>query len=854
MAVAAPPRALTWPAPAALSRLFFADAVWRAPLVPVALGVTLGLVSDRYWGIHIAASLGLSLACLAAGVAAFLGRQQALAILYLMGALAGWAGAYHHWYRDLYPENDIGDFAPDEPRPAKLRGVLVEEPTISLHPKRDPLQSFEREDPTTAVLEVSLLHDRHDWHTVSGRARLVVTGKLTGLHVGDEIEVVGRLVKPQPPANPGEFDYASLLRDQRIRAIVNVRKTPDGVTLLAAGSSWSMARALPLLRAWGQRVLQDALPPETAGVAVALLLGDGSLMTGADWEKYIRTGVIHVLAISGQHLVVLAAFLWLILRLAGIRRRRGAWLVGLFLFGYALLAGGRPPVMRSAVMVGVLCLGIILRQPVMQVNTFAFGWIVVAVLNPTDIFTAGCQLSFLAVAVLYWGVSRWLRSRVDPLDRLVDATRPRWLRLLRGVGGAIALSYAVTGIIWLAAAPLVAARYHTVPAVGLLIGPIVIVLTSIALLAGFLLLFLAVVCWPLVPVAALVTTWSLAGCEWVVDLSQAWRGSCWYVGDIPEWWLWVFYLGFLTVLMLESLQLFARWATLAGLAWLCVGLAGPLVAWARPAPQELICTFLAVGHGGCTVLETPDGRTLLYDAGAMAGPDVTRRQIAPFLWNRGIRRIDEIFLSHADLDHFNGLVALLDRFSVGQVTCTPTFSEKATPAVRRTLEALEARQIPIRTIRAGDRLLAGSVALDVLHPPAHGPDGNENSRSMVLVVRHEGYALLLTGDLEGPGMDQVLDLPPPRVDILMAPHHGSRRTRTPDLVGKSRPQAVIACVGPPRGATRPPDPAMAGGVPFLGTWPHGAVTIRSRKGTLVVETFLSGQRLVLTARKDRNGE
>jgi len=74
----------------------------------------------------------------------------------------------------------------------------------------------------------------------------------------------------------------------------------------------------------------------------------------------------------------------------------------------------------------------------------------------------------------------------------------------------------------------------------------------------------------------------------------------------------------------------------------------------------------------------PDGRTCLYDAGAIAGPDVTRRQIAPFLWSRGIRRIDEVLLSHADLDHFNGLAALLERFAVGQVTCTPSFDKKTT--------------------------------------------------------------------------------------------------------------------------------------------------------------------------------
>src|SRR5438128_7169068 len=115
--------------------------------------------------------------------------------------------------------------------------------------------------------------------------------------------------------------------------------------------------------------------------------------------------------------------------------------------------------------------------------------------------------------------------------------------------------------------------------------------------------------------------------------------------------------------MLPTLRRWWSWCVLALLVWLTVGLANSA---ARPRADELRCTFLAVGHGGCVVLETADGRTLLYDVGSLGGPEMTRRHLAPFLWQRGIRRIDEVFLSHADLDHFNGLTALLERFALGQ--------------------------------------------------------------------------------------------------------------------------------------------------------------------------------------------
>jgi competence protein ComEC len=338
------------------------------------------------------------------------------------------------------------------------------------------------------------------------------------------------------------------------------------------------------------------------------------------------------------------------------------------------------------------------------------------------------------------------------------------------------------------------------------------------------------------------TQWCLAGCDFLVNASVRLPGSHAYVGDIPDWWLWVFYVALLFALTLRPRPKYMCWALLAGASWLGIGL---LLGAGRFPPNELRCTFLAVGHGGCTVLGTPDGRTFLYDAGSLAGPDVTRRQIAPFLWKRGIRRIDEIFLSHADLDHFNGLPALLDRFAVGQVSCTPSFADKSTPGVRVTLAALAERQIPVRIVRAGDLLTAGVVEMEVLHPPPTGPAGNENARSLVLLVRHGGHSVLLTGDLEGEGLKRVLGRAPPRVDIFMSPHHGSRFVNTSELAAWAQPKVVVSCEGPPRGRTRAAEPYTAHGAIFLGTWPHGAVTVRSHATGLRVETFQSGLDLVV---------
>jgi competence protein ComEC len=847
MSSAAPAIAASAPQQASTLRPASAASLWRAPLAPAAVAVTAGIVVDRFGPAGksvdpyavVLAIIAIVLVFLAAWL--FSRARPGVSLVYLWCAVGFGGAAYHHWWCHVYPAGDIGDLVTDELRLLRVRGTIADEPAVNWQLVNDPLRSMPRGDPTSATLSVTAVHGRDDWLPVTGRVRLVVAGHLTRLHIGDEVEVVGRLRAPHGPANPGEFDQEAYLRDQRIRAVLVVQKTTDGVTLLSEGWRGSVGGWLAVLRGWGNERLQESLPADVSGVAGALLLGEGSTMTNADWDKYKRTGVIHALAISGQHLVVLAAFLWLVLRTFGVRRQRGALFVALFLLGYAFLTGGRPPAMRAAVMVCAAAGALLLRRPVMAANSFALAWLVVAAINPTDLFNDGCQLSFLAVAVLYWCSSLWQRQP-DPLEQLIDESRPAWQRLLRSCWRGLVTLYLMTLIVWLIAAPLVASRYHTVSPVGLLLGPPLAFLASIALITGFLLLLASIVFWPLVPVFAFLTTWCLRLCEWLVDRADALPGGHWYVGDIPEWWLWGFYPAVLAVVVSAPLRRHWRWGVAVALAWLCVGL---LSGSARPAPEELRITFLAVGHGGCTVIETPDGRVLLYDAGTLGGPEVTARQIAPYLWSRGIRRVDEVLLSHADLDHFNGLVSLLDRFAVGQVTCTPTFADKTTAGVRLTLDTLQQRRVPVRIVSAGARLSAGDVDIDVLHPPPIGPDGNENARSMVLAVRHAGHVVLLTGDLEGPGLQRVLGLPQVRPDVLMAPHHGSKTANLADLASWALPRLVVSCEGPPRSQMRGPEPYSGTGALFLGTWPHGAVTITSRPGSLVVETFQSKQRILL---------
>jgi competence protein ComEC len=853
MTVAAAPPAV--PAPVRPARAGLR--VWQAPLVPVAVAASAGIVIDRRFDVPLTVSLAAALASLLAFVLYGFGPRRLLGLLYLWAGAAALAGAYHHWYRGAAGLDDLRHLAAEEGYPARLRGVIESQPVVAKGTGPDPLRNFPRKDATRFLLRVSAAQDlaSRTWHPASGLVEVRVGGAAAEVSLGDAVEMPGRLALPEGPANPGEFDYATYLRDRQVSALLSVPEGRDVEVRGRAGrmSPWGWLAAV---RGWGQNVLAGAIPSQ-GDLAAALLLGDSPGMTADDWDLYQRTGVIHVLAISGQHLVVLAGFIAVVLQLARVPRRRGVLIVAASLMVYALLAGGRPPVMRSAWVMAAAAGAVLLRRPIHRGNTFALAWLLVALCNPTDLFNAGCQLSFLAVAVLVWGIpdlsdsSALFKLRLfgnpdvpalgpdrpggrDALQQVIEDSRPFLqalvFRALRDIGYA----YVLNALVWLAVTPLVATHYHLVSPVALLIGPPLVLLTSIALFAGFGVLLLNPVGWPLAWPFTMAARWSLAGCEGLTRLGAGIPGAYFYVLDVPAWWAWAFYLALLAGLGTGLVRRHALPALALMLGWLGLGV---VLLLAPHRPGEFRCAFLAVGHGGCAVIETPGGRVLLYDAGSIAGPDLTRRHIAPYLWSRGIRRIDEVILSHAGLDHFNGIPDLVDRFAVGRITCTPTFAQRDLHAVRVALAAVERRGIPTRVVSAGDRWEADGLALEVLHPPADGPDGKENVRSLVLLLRHGGLSILLTGDLEEAGLTRVLAQPPRQVDVMMAPHHGSAKANTPPLAGWASPRLVVICQGAHDNTAGAAKTYAATGAAVYGTWPHGAVTVRQAGAW--VETFRS---------------
>lgn len=801
----------------------------RMPLVPVAVTFSLGIWLDRAWQIPAEYSMTLA-AILIIGSFRY---KSPLPIMIWVGA--GCIGTSFHAIQIRHIRgNDVSMIISEEPQLVRIRGVLIEEPSTRFPSTNQPLRSRPRELITKTVVEVDAVETGEQWLEISGNVQLTIPVELPFLHVGDRIEATGWIASFREPQNPGERNYAEWATDQSLRGAFQIRGDAENIIRIQPAEGRLIQRGLQFLRHWFQQNLRQQIKHETP-LAEALLLGDTQAMSQDEWDRYARTGVIHVLAISGQHLVILAAFIWWICRWFFIPRRQVAILVACLTLGYALLTGGRPSAMRAAVIACTICGGLLLRKPVLPANMMATAWVTVLLLNPADLFNAGFQLSFWCVAMLIWGTGVWLEPReMTPLEQLIDENRSWIERSIRRTGFFIGQLFLTTLVLGLGSLPLTMFWQHMVSISGLLIGPLAIVLTTVALIAGFIAMIAADI--PVMgDVAGQLTDYSLIACDWLIQQFADRSWVCWYVSDIPLWWVIGFHL--IAIIWLFQSRFFGQssWSTplLLLVVWSAVLLITTMIPQRR---DEVQVTFLAVDHGNCTVIETPDGRVILVDAGSMLGPEVTKRVIAPFLWHRGYRHIDEVIISHADLDHYNGLFSLADRFHIGQVSVTPTFADKPNEGVQLTLTHLAKHGINTRVLSAGQTIQASHVFMHVLHPPNNGPAGIENVRSMVIHLEYMGKFVLLTGDLEGEGVNRLLETPKVHIDVLLTPHHGSGAIHAEPIAKWCRPKLVIASLGS-SDANRSEEVYRRLNIPVWGTWPNGAITLKLHPTGITAESF-----------------
>lgn len=793
------------------------------PLVLIALAFIAGIAADRGAVGQISLfAWGLILTCsLAAWNFCYRRDWFRLSSTVLLIAFAALGGARAHVAWRIYAADEISRWATDEEKPILIEATVLRLPKLYQQRGYDPLITAkgdprERPQRTRLKLYATALREGNLWRSASGYLACAIDGDLGELRPGDRVRVAGFISRLPSALNPGEFDFAHHARADR--ELCQIRSDiPDAVQILRKAEWYWPSSWLPNVRLWGTEILKKYLSQYEATLAGAILLGTREELPYEQTEEFLLTGTIHILSISGMHVGILAWGLFLALRSGWIGRKKALVLIMVLTWLYTIMTDSEPPAVRASILVCVVCGTLLFGRAGLAFNSLAFAALIVFMINPNDLFRTGTQLSFISMGVLSWLSSFWSGTRsISPLDRLIQRTMGWQERLLWSIVAWFVISLITGTLIWFVTLPLVVARFYLISWSALVLNIFLSPITTLAMICGFLVL--ATGWW--FPWAAQVFG---TCCDALPELTAA---TIHYVARTPgsyswhsgpsDWWLIGFYLG------LGAWAVFRHW--LPGLKFgVPVLLAYCALGWyervwhdqREPGPRA---TFVAIGHGGATLIEMPDGRNILYDCGRMGSPIIGERAVEAVLRSRGIRRLDAVIISHADTDHYNAVPELLRRFEVSQILVSGKMRDEmnalrvstsegtdlaALPGTKAALLmlalAIERHGVQLNVAASGANLSTDpTFALRVLHPPALGITGTTNANSIVLEMEYQSRRVLMTGDLEKGGIERLLSNnltngDRRHYDVLQAPHHGSANNRPAEMAAWTSPTWVVLC-------------------------------------------------------------
>lgn len=612
-----------------------------------------------------------------------------------------------------------------------------------------------------------------------------------------------RLKRPHGAANPGGFDYEVWLLSENVMATGTAKALQ-----CEAPAGYSMATLRWQLR---QTFLREFPQQAQAGVLLALITGDRALIAPLDWERYVATGVVHLMAISGLHITMLAmmgGFLALLLlrrlpRLAlHCPLHKPALLTGLLLaLVYSLIAGFSVPTQRTLIMLAVVMLAACSERRLPSLQILLLALIAVLMWSPLAVHAAGFWLSFGAVAIL---LLLGQRQQGQPLWRQALILQ-LWMSLLL-----------LPLTLWFFERASVIS-----PLANLLAIPLI---TFVVVPAGLLGLF----AWLLSANALAHFCWQsgifvLAVLDALLEQMQSWQ---WASVDwsLPGW----------AALLCFCLALFCLLQPLrASLRWLAPLFILPLL-WPVQLikPGQLRVMVIDVGQGLSVLLQTEHHR-LLYDTGPVFGPgsDAGLRHILPALHQSGVHKLDMLVLSHDDNDHTGGAASVLARMPVVAVVGVRPHGVRAPSG------------LDWRACRAGRFWDWDGWRFELLYPDEAEWQqvARDNNRSCVLRVSRGDSAIILPGDMEAQGEQLLLARLPAaavQADVLVLGHHGSRNASSAEWLAAVQPQLAIASAGY-RNAFRHPSPVLlerlrVAGIPWRNTASTGALTLTLQPGHEVV--------------------
>lgn len=656
------------------------------------------------------------------------------------------------------------------------------------------------------------------------RQNAATTAAANGVaNAGDSLCYAASWYPVSPARVPGAFDTRAWLKSQGFAAYGRFKN------FRIVGSRWTPERTFANFRKWIQARFADYLDPAETGLLLGLLAGDRSGIPEALRNDFQRSGLVHVLAISGFHVVLLAGILMIFLKATGLPLRAVRIIAVALLFLYIPVTGGSPAVRRAVLMFSVPQIGALFQRPANTMNSLGVALIIILLPEPGILWNPGFQLSVAATAGILIG------SPLNPFTNFPESLKKSKLwATLRAF--AIDPTY-VTLCATLSTSPFLVHHFKTLSPFAWLGNILVVPGISWGMQAGLFAL--------ISPIDFLRKNFCYAA-KFFLRLSSLLTRL---ISDSPVASVTIgpfspailLLVGFaLTAIPTVRKNRVARIYCLACLA-LFAGIFchDSYVKAMRPTWN---LTLIDVGQGDSILLTSPSGKHFLVDAGEVGKRDSGKDIIVPFLHHIGVLQLDALIVTHADADHFGGAASIIRTFPVKELWVSECARTEEKSAWQNIIGDALGRGIPIRDVHRGFTWSETHFEILALHPYAI-KCRDANTESITLRVKGASHSAILTGDLTVAGEKQIMKTEAfLKSDVLKLGHHGSKTSSSRQFLDRVQPKLALISSGKNNKFRHPSKEVVRRldsiGIPYLNTAEQGNISVTFSEDTTIVQTML----------------
>jgi competence protein ComEC len=775
---------------------FSGSDAWNRPVIPLLISLISGiLLGDAWPGKNLIFSITalVSAFCITIQI---IRKQSSFFQPFLLFFCFGYL-LIQPWKDLNLPSGHVLHHADDEKK--IITGTVQETPI----PKHHRLQF---------ILETETIGHGKNETQISGKLRVTLSGPIPSIRTGDRVALKGKIRPIRNYNNPGGFDYKRYMAFQGIQA--SVHSQGEQLRILERNQISGIQLFIESLREKISNHIDQSSYGEPRQILKALILGDCSGISDSLLESFNRSGVRHILAISGLHIGIIASGSFLLftrvlscftLLLWKARVQKIAALLSIFpILFYGILAGMSPSTQRAVIMIIIFLLTFPMEKEHEIVNTIAIAALLILVASPPSLFSISFQLSFAAVLSIVYGLSKTEWANHEPPSRWQAVLQKIFLLFMVSFFATIgtmpiALYYfnqmSLIGII---------ANLIAVPAIGFIVLPLeflsIIIFPAYPDLSSVCIQFCGFILSHTIDIIHILADLTFSAIKTITP--TLFEIICFYVL------LWcIFSLIKQPMVSEKDNTPLTRKKTVQMIAGiLAVLLLADVMYWVntRFFHDDLRIHILDVGQGNAALLEIPSGYTILIDGGGFSDNkafDMGASVVAPFLWGKKIGTIDTIVLSHPNSDHMNGLIFIARHFNVQNFWST---DEK--PNSRSFLELqkiISEKKIhhPCFQELPATQIING-VEIRILHPYKNflfsdEKTGDLNNNSLVIKITYKNQSFLFPGDLMAIGEKELVQRHGHQLEstALLAPHHGSRTSSSEPFLRTVKPEFAIISAG-----------------------------------------------------------